>query len=71
MQSYHQKTRYLKIQGRERATRWSYQKKVKVPEIKLSGLWLAEQGFYPSKPIKVTIRKDILLIQPLQGNVYN
>ena len=71
MLPHQEKERYIKIQGRERTTRWSYNKRIKVPEIRLNGLWLAEQGFFPSKQVKITIRREVLLIQPVQSNVYN
>ena len=70
MQAYQEKERYIKIQGRERTTRWSYNKRIKVPEIRLNGLWLAEQGFFPNKHIKITVRREVLVIQPLTNNVY-
>ena len=62
---YQEKERYLTIQGRSRiirCRRYGY----RIPEIKLSGIWLAEQGFFPSKKVKVTIRRDVLLIQPIE-----
>ncbi|MCP3658836.1 MAG: type I toxin-antitoxin system SymE family toxin [Bacteroidetes bacterium] len=70
MLEHQEKERYLTIQGKSRTTNWSYNRKIKIPEIRMNGLWLAEQGFYPSKKIKVTIRKEVLVIQPLAENVY-
>ena len=61
---YHQKTRYLTIQGKERNVARRY-KPVKVPEIRISGLWLAEQGFFADRLIKVIVRKEVLVIQPV------
>ncbi len=70
MLPHQEKERYLTIQSRGRTTRWSYKNKIEIPEIRMNGLWLAEQGFYPNKKIKVTIRKEVLVIQPLEENVY-
>ena len=70
MLEHQEKERYLTIQGKGRTTRWSHKRKIEIPEIRMNGLWLAEQGFYPKKKIKVTIRKEVLVIQPLEENVY-
>lgn len=70
MQPHQEKERYLTIQSRGRSTRWSYKRKIEIPEIRINGLWLAEQGFYPKNQIKITVRKEVLVIQPLTNNVY-
>lgn len=56
------KTRYLKIQTRKQKSRWVIGGK-KVPEIRISGIWLAREGFYPKDKIKVEIRKEFLGIE--------
>ena len=68
MHPHFHKTRYLKIQSKQRLTGWSYQRYVKIPEITLSGLWLGEHGFFPENKIKVIVRKDVLVIQPIKEN---
>ncbi|MCP3660232.1 MAG: type I toxin-antitoxin system SymE family toxin [Bacteroidetes bacterium] len=70
MQSYQEKERYLTIQSRGRTTRWSHNKRIEIPEIRINGLWLAEQGFYPKNQIKIIVRKEVLVIQPITSNVY-
>ena len=70
MHPHFHKTRYFKVQGRTKPTGWSYQRYVEVPEIKLSGYWLGEHGFLPKNRIKVTVRKDVLLIQPVKEENY-
>ncbi len=56
------KTRYLKIQTRKRKSSWLKEGK-KVPEIRISGIWLAREGFFPKDRIKVEIRKKFLGIE--------
>ncbi|MCP4481724.1 MAG: type I toxin-antitoxin system SymE family toxin [bacterium] len=43
------KTRHLTIQTRYRKSRWMKLDKKKIPEIRISGIWLAEKGFIPRK----------------------
>ncbi|MCP4482242.1 MAG: type I toxin-antitoxin system SymE family toxin [bacterium] len=56
------KTRYLKIQTRKLKSSWLIEGK-KVPEIRISGIWLAREGFFPKDKIKVEIRKEFLGIE--------
>ena len=65
MLPHQEKVRYLTIQGRSREVRcrgYDYN----IPELRLTGLWMAEQGFYPSKKVKIIVRKDVLVIQLIQ-----
>ena len=48
------RTRYLTIQKRKRKNKWLQEGKI-VPEIRISGIWLAQEGFYPKDKIKVTV----------------
>ncbi len=63
--------RYFTIQTRYRKSRCMYVSRKKVPEIRISGIWLAEKGFYPKKKIKVTVRENFLGIELNPGNYEN
>jgi hypothetical protein len=58
------KTRHLTIQTRWVKTWFGFMKRKAVPEIRISGIWLARTGYSPREKIKVTIRKKQLTITP-------
>ena len=35
-----------------------------VPELKISGVWLEEQGFYAGQLVEITIQNQELIIKP-------
>jgi hypothetical protein len=55
-------TRYYTIQTRWYKGYGHYRGRKPAPEIRIGGLWLAEQSFYPKNKIKVEIRKKYLKI---------
>ena len=57
------KTRYYTIQRRWRKSRLGYMSKKPVPEIRISGIWLASEGFFPKDKIKIEVRKRYLGIE--------
>ena len=59
------KTRYSKIQGDYEMTGSMYQAYARMPEIKLKGFWLGQHGFFPDRKIKITVRREVLIIQPI------
>ena len=52
--------RYLKIQPKFRANRWSQSI---TPEIKLCGNWLQELGFQYGEKVTVTTMNELLIIR--------
>ena len=54
--------RYLTIQKKRRKSRWLLGGKI-VPEIRISGVWLAKKGFFPKDKIKVVVRGRYLGIE--------
>lgn len=59
------KTRHYTIQTRWRKSRFGYMSKKPVPEIRISGLWLAAEGFFPKDKIKIEVRKKYLGIETI------
>ncbi len=55
-------TRYLTIQKRKRKSSWLKEGKI-VPEIRISGIWLAREGFFPKDKIKVLVNRGFLEIE--------
>ncbi len=54
--------RHLTIQKRKRKCSWLKEGKI-VPEIRISGIWLAREGFFPKDKIKVLVNKGFLEIE--------
>ena len=59
------KTRYSKILGDYEMTGSMYQAYARMPEIRLKGFWLGQYGFFPDRKIKITVRREVLIIQPI------
>ncbi len=62
MLEHQQKTRYLTIQKRKRKSSWLKEGKI-VREIRISGIWLAREGFFPKDKIKVLVNRGFLEIE--------
>ena len=56
-----QSHKQIKLQPKIRSL--SFGQKV-VPELKMSGVWLEKQGFLAGQNVTITIRKELLIIQP-------
>lgn len=56
------KNRQLRLQPKFQAL--AYRTKV-VPELKLCGLWLKEQGFYVGQMVEVEVHQGELVIRPV------
>lgn len=41
-----------------------------VPEIRLIGQWIEASGFEIGTPVKVTVREELLIIEPLKDQVH-
>ncbi|MCP4481601.1 MAG: type I toxin-antitoxin system SymE family toxin [bacterium] len=59
--------RYLTIQKRRRKCSWLVGGKI-VPEIRISGIWLARKGFFPHQKIKVSIGNCFLGIETIPSS---
>lgn len=57
-------TRHYTIQRRWRKSRNGLIARKEIPEIRISGIWLLKEGFFPSSKIKIEIRKKYLDITP-------
>ena len=62
MHNYDKKIRFLTIQKRRIKSSWLIGGKI-VPEIRISGIWLAKIGFFPQQKIKVLIGDNFLIIE--------
>ena len=60
-----QKHKQVKLQPRHRAL--SYGQKI-VPELKISGVWLEQLGFKAGESVSITVREELLIIQPLKAS---
>ncbi|MCP3659770.1 MAG: type I toxin-antitoxin system SymE family toxin [Bacteroidetes bacterium] len=58
------KTRYYTIQRRWRKSRSGLISRKAIPEIRISGIWLLKEGFFPSGKIRIEIRKKYIDITP-------
>ncbi len=56
------KIRHFTIQKRKRKCAWLKEGKI-VPEIRMSGIWLAREGFFPKDKIKVLVNRGFLEIE--------
>ena len=56
-----------KIKLQPRLRRLAYNEKI-VPELKISGVWLEEIGFKAGSIVNITIREELLIIQPIKTN---
>ena len=52
----------IKLQPKHRTLASGY--KI-VPELKISGIWLEEQGFYAGQTVEITMTENQLIIKPL------
>lgn len=41
-----------------------------VPEIRLIGQWIEALGFEIGEPVKITVRKQLLIIEPLNSEAH-
>jgi len=55
----------VKLQPKYRAL--SYGQKI-VPELKISGVWLEQLGFKAGESVSITVREELLIIQPLKAS---
>jgi len=58
-----QNHKQVKLQPRHRAL--SYGQKI-VPELKISGVWLERLGFKAGESVSITVREELLIIQPVK-----
>lgn len=56
-------SRKVKLQPKLRQL--AYSEKI-VPELKISGVWLEEIGFKAGDTVNITVREELLIIQPLK-----
>jgi hypothetical protein len=56
-----------KVKLQPRLRQLAYSEKI-VPELKISGVWLAEIGFKAGDTVNITIREELLIIQPIKNN---
>ncbi len=55
--------RKIKLQPKTRQLTWGNQKTV--PELRVNGNWLAENGFKPGAEVEITVSQNQLIIKPL------
>jgi hypothetical protein len=55
--------RKIKLQPKTRQLSWGNQKTV--PELRVNGNWLAENGFKPGASVEITVSQNQLIIKPL------
>ena len=55
----------VKLQPKHRQL--AYSKKI-VPELKISGMWLEEIGFKAGETVIITVREELLIIQPFKNS---
>ena len=53
----------VKLQPKHRQL--AYSTKI-VPELKISGVWLEEIGFKAGDTVNITVREELLIIQPFK-----
>lgn len=53
----------VKLQEKHRSLAWS--SKV-VPELRVNGVWLEENGFKAGERVEITVSQNQLIIKPLQ-----
>ena len=56
-----------KVKLQPKLRQLAYSEKI-VPELKISGVWLEEIGFKAGDIVNITIREELLIIQPLKNN---
>jgi len=57
-------SRKVKLQPKLRQL--AYSEKI-VPELKISGVWLEEIGFKAGDTVNITVREELLIIQPFKN----
>lgn len=59
-----QQNKIVKLQPKIRQLKWGDRKVV--PELRINGNWLSAHGFEAGTQVKITIRKNKLVIKPLR-----
>jgi hypothetical protein len=54
-----------KVKLQPKLRQLAYSEKI-VPELKISGVWLEEIGFKAGDTVNITVREELLIIQPLK-----
>jgi toxic protein SymE len=54
-----------KVKLQPKLRQLAYSEKI-VPELKISGVWLEEIGFKAGDMVNITVREELLIIQPLK-----
>lgn len=54
----------VKLQPRYRQL--AYSERI-VPELKISGVWLEKNGFRAGDTVNITVKEELLIIQPFKG----
>ncbi|MGF1670611.1 MAG: SymE family type I addiction module toxin [Balneolaceae bacterium] len=58
-------TRRIKLQPKLRAAAWG--KRNIVPELRMSGHWLARHGFAAGSQVQIIVKQNQLIIKPVAG----
>ena len=57
-----------KVKLQPKLRQLAYSEKI-VPELKISGVWLEELGFKAGDTVNITIREELLIIQPFKDKL--
>lgn len=56
-----------KVKLQPKLRQLAYSEKI-VPELKISGVWLEDIGFKAGDTVNITVREELLIIQPFKNN---